>query len=253
MLKDPIHQSQLYLRRAGSRLRGSSLQTTRLDECNDRQREQFYENARPQVLQLMQRIEDIAQTPLSQRRALDFGCGVGRMTLPLAERCIHAYGVDISPGVLREAEAAARAMNVTNVEWLPFERLAELYGRYDAIVSMYVFQHIPSREGERIFTDLVRGLTPGGVGAIDFTIRPARPFRGWLRKARESDRSPSGLARALDLSYPYQLMYSYSLNRLARILAGEGISAWRVRWDAKTNAGVTYETATLFFNKPGAG
>jgi 2-polyprenyl-3-methyl-5-hydroxy-6-metoxy-1,4-benzoquinol methylase len=246
---DPIHLSQLYLRRAGSRLRGSTLESTRLDAYDDAQTEQLWDSGRAQVAMLTRRMEAVGDPSLSTRRALDFGCGVGRMTLPLAERCAHVYGVDISPAVLRQADEAAQARNVTNVEWLQFERLQELQGRYDMVVSMYVFQHIPSREGERIFTTLVRGLAAGGIGAIDFTIRPGQPLKGWGRKVKASVRSPSGLARALDLTYPYHVMYSYSLNRLGRILAGEGISEWHVRWDAKTNDGVTAEAATLFFAK----
>jgi 2-polyprenyl-3-methyl-5-hydroxy-6-metoxy-1,4-benzoquinol methylase len=250
--KDPILQSQVLLRRAGSRLRGYSLETTRLDGYDESRRDEFYETGRQQVVRLARRIEAASGTPLATLRVLDFGCGVGRMTLPFAERCAHAYGVDISPAVLREADAAARSMGIGNVEWLPFERLGELDGRYDVVVSMYVFQHIASREGERIFTNLVRGLTPGGVGAIDFTIRPVFPLRGWWRRVKAADRTPRGMIRALDYGYTYQVMYSYSLNRLGRILDAEGIYEWHVKWHTRADA-VSYETATLVFRKPEAG
>jgi hypothetical protein len=45
-------------------------------------------------------------------------------------------------------------------------------------------------------------------------------------------------------------MYSYSLNRLGRLLDDEGITQWQVKWHSRSNAGVTYETATVVFLKP---
>ena len=42
-------------------------------------------------------------------RTLDFGCGVGRVAIPLARRFEHVVGLDVSPGMLtRAAEAAQR-------------------------------------------------------------------------------------------------------------------------------------------------
>src|ERR1700761_1670726 len=40
--------------------------------------------------------------PLQRGRALDFGCGVGRLLLPLARRFSHAAGLDISDSMLGE-------------------------------------------------------------------------------------------------------------------------------------------------------
>ncbi len=41
---------------------------------------------------------------LSRCRALEFGCGVGRLLLPLAHNFDAVVGVDVSPSVLREAK-----------------------------------------------------------------------------------------------------------------------------------------------------
>jgi 2-polyprenyl-3-methyl-5-hydroxy-6-metoxy-1,4-benzoquinol methylase len=35
---------------------------------------------------------------------LDYGCGVGRLLIPLAERCECVVGVDVSDTMLREAQ-----------------------------------------------------------------------------------------------------------------------------------------------------
>jgi 2-polyprenyl-3-methyl-5-hydroxy-6-metoxy-1,4-benzoquinol methylase len=163
---------------------------------------------------------------------LDFGCGVGRNALALAERSEYVYGLDVSPAVLREADRNANRRNLTNVEWMDAERLPELDGRYDVVVSFYVFQHIPTRQGERIIDTLVRGLRPGGIGAIHVTLPPS--------------------FRKLDGSYLYRRMNSYSLTRIAKLLADASVTEWHAKLHSRPVPGTSqrsYEETTLIFRK----
>jgi 2-polyprenyl-3-methyl-5-hydroxy-6-metoxy-1,4-benzoquinol methylase len=233
MAFDPVHQSQLYIWRAARLLRDRSHDRTRLDRLDAEGRERFFDGALPQLASLEARMEAHAASTLESRRVLDYGCGVGRMALPLAERCEHVYGLDVSPAVLREADRNAQRLNLTNVEWMDAARLAELSGCYDMVVSFFVFQHIPSRKGERIFAELLDGLRPGGVGAIQLTLR-------------------SGLRR-LDRSYLYMLTNSYSLNRLGRLLAAGGVSEWHAKMHQPSTSanGVrpSHDDVTILFRK----
>jgi 2-polyprenyl-3-methyl-5-hydroxy-6-metoxy-1,4-benzoquinol methylase len=233
MVFDPVHQSQLYIWRAARLLRDKSPDTTRLDGLDPEGRERFFDGARPQIESLAARIQAHTGGTLDSRRVLDYGCGVGRMALPLAERCQHVYGLDVSPAVLREADDIAKRMELTNVEWMDAGRLAELSGCYDLVLSFFVFQHIPSRKGERIFAELVDGLRPGGVGAIHVTLR-------------------SGLRR-LDRSFLYMMTNSYSLNRLGRLLAEAGVTEWHAKMHpAPTSANgarPSHDDVTIVFRK----
>ena len=47
--------------------------------------------------------------PFEPKSALDFGCGVGRLLIPLARECGHAFGVDVSEPMLDSGPAALRA------------------------------------------------------------------------------------------------------------------------------------------------
>jgi 2-polyprenyl-3-methyl-5-hydroxy-6-metoxy-1,4-benzoquinol methylase len=229
---DPIHQGQLLIWRAGHILEKELPDTTRLDLLDQDGRQRFFDKGREQVETLAQRIEAQTGFSLESSTVLDFGCGVGRNALPLAERCAHVYGLDISPAVLREADSRAKELGLGNVEWMDASRLDELAGRYDLVVSFFVFQHIPSREGERVFDKLVRGLRPGGAGAIHVTIRPS--------------------FRRLTRSHLYMLMNSYSLNRLARLLAAAGVTEWHAKLHprpAPGGEGQTYEDATIIFRR----
>ena len=252
MVKDPVHQLQLYLRRAGNSIRSPSHEGKRINWSDEAAREHFFADGSEKVARLAAQIEGYTGCTLESRRALDYGCGEGRLALPLAQRCAHVYGLDVEPEVLRQADRNAKGLNVSNVEWMDAGRLAELSGQYDLVISVYVLQHIPSREGERIFTALVRGLRPGGVGAIHVTIRPSRPLAGlfhWTGKSARSAYNPLNVIRALDWSYPYQLMHSYSLNRIGRLLAEEGVTEWHARWHGLTSAWRSYETVTIIFRK----
>ena len=233
MAFDPVHQIQLGVRRSGELLRRNGVvpaQSGARQHLEGEERERFYDGGEKQLAQLTAAIEDYTGFTLEGRRALDFGCGVGRLALPLAKRCEHVYGLDVSDSILEAADRNAKRMGLENVEWLMPDGLPQLSGHYDLVVSHFVFQHIPSREGERVFTMLVQGLRPGGAGALHFTLRPRL--------------NPRQMVRAL--GYWYQLMNSYSLDRLGRLLAAEGITVWHVR---RFEPRGQYPTATIIFRK----
>ncbi len=122
------------------------------------------------------------------RTALDFGCGVGRLTLPLARRCEFVVGVDVSESMLREARAQAAGQGLANVRFVRGDDdLSAIRDRSDFIISHIVFQHIPCDRGQRLLRRLVDLLADGGVGAIHLTYSKAafdgEPFDAWPASA----------------------------------------------------------------------
>jgi 2-polyprenyl-3-methyl-5-hydroxy-6-metoxy-1,4-benzoquinol methylase len=222
----PVQQWKRHAWRAGRMLQGEPEETTPLDKLDAAGRERFWERGQEQVARLAEQIDTHAGFTLENKRVLDFGCGVGRNSLALAERCEHVYGLDVSPKVLSQADEAAKRLNLSNVEWMEADRLAELSGNYDLVISVFVFQHIPTREGERTFATILQGLRPGGAGAIQVTLRPPR-FRGPER------------------AYFYMLRTSYSLNRLGRLLADAGITEWHVKLYPRPS----HDDVTIIFRK----
>jgi SAM-dependent methyltransferase len=214
-------------------------------------RQLFFETGRKGLAELAAAIEAWTGVALEGSDALDFGCGLGRYTMALAERCKRVYGVDESAAVLGDAERNAKHMNLNNIEWMRAGRLHELSGRYDVVLSVDVFQHIPVRAGERTFTALIAGLRPGGVGAIELPLRPARPIAHMFNfrdAAPGAVRNPVKLARAWNASRAYTLLNSYSLNRLGRLLAAADVSVWHVRFRPR-NPMRAYDSATVIFAK----
>jgi len=99
--------------------------------------------------------------------ALDFGCGVGRLTQALCqyfERCI---GVDIAGSMIKLAWKYNRFGDrchylVNDVGDL---RMFE-DGHFDFIYSNIVLQHIPSEYSTHYIREFVRLLSPGGMAVF---------------------------------------------------------------------------------------
>ena len=143
--------------------------------------------------------------------ALDFGCGVGRLTQALAKRATRVIGVDASPTMLA---LAPKLPNVTYTDQLP--------GSADFICSLIVFQHIPVDRGYAIFRQLLRILRPGGVAAIHFALsRPGGPLRRFARRIRAA--SPL-IHRIAGGDLPYMQINTYNRDILTSIIAEEGCS-----------------------------
>ena len=132
-------------------------------------------------------------------RALDIGCGVGRLSRALASRASHVTGIDVSPKMLERA----RELNadVPNVEWVLGDG-ATLTGvpdaSVDAVVSHVVFQHIPDPEITLSYVrEIGRVLRPGGWAAFvvsnDAGVHQQRPpLRDRVRAL--TGRAPRGQA-----------------------------------------------------------
>lgn len=121
---------------------------------------------------------------LSPDLALDFGCGIGRLTRALATRFASCIGYDISPVMIELA--ADRNRDLPNCRWLvnqaddlrPFDSNSVTF-----VYSNIVLQHLQPVAAEKYIAEFVRVLTVGGIAV--FQLPDARPltFRRSLREA----------------------------------------------------------------------
>lgn len=128
---------------------------------------------------------------LRTSRALDFGCGVGRLTQALAESFTHVTGVDLSTGMLdlarrhnRHGDRVALIHN-TRPDLSRFED-----GSFDLVYSLITLQHIPPDYALRYIAEFVRVLASGGV--VLFQL----PARSSLARRKLSYYPPTVLKRA---------------------------------------------------------
>jgi SAM-dependent methyltransferase len=96
--------------------------------------------------------------------ALDFGCGVGRVTQALARRCDCVLGIDISPRMVAIAEALNAypgAVRYVSLDLDGVRRMAS--GIFDLIYSNIVLQHIEPERTLEYLGELSRLLRPHGA------------------------------------------------------------------------------------------
>ncbi len=115
--------------------------------------------------------------PASRRRALDFGCGVGRLTRALAAHFDSATGVDISEVMVARARAINGDVPACSFQVLDSTGLASFPDRsFDCIYSRIVLQHIPDRRvTEAHIREFVRLLADGGL--LVFQLPSLVPLR----------------------------------------------------------------------------
>ncbi len=146
--------------------------------------------------------------------ALDFGCGVGRITTALGRRIARVTGVDASPEMIALAEANAAGMENVDFTTALDDR------RFDLVCSLLVFQHIPVAEGLEVLSELLRRLAPGGVAALHFTLeRPGGVLRRMARALRARSALVHRLAQRLAgdrLELPYMQMNEYPRGEIER-------------------------------------
>jgi SAM-dependent methyltransferase len=102
---------------------------------------------------------------------VDIGCGLGRLTRPLAARAARVVAVDVSSEML----SRARELNthLGNVEWVHGDGVSLQPipdASVDACISHVVFRHIPDPAITLGYTrEIGRVLRPGGFAAFELS------------------------------------------------------------------------------------
>lgn len=146
--------------------------------------EAFFESGREHVRWVFQHLEGLGIKP-SRHTALDFGCGVGRLTAALADHVEHAHGVDVSSAMIAEAEARHGGVATFHLNDRTDLSLFDT-GSVDVVVSVLVLQHMPNDLALGYVREFVRVLSPGGAAvfqapeALHRATRATDPRRlGW--------------------------------------------------------------------------
>lgn len=223
----------------------------RLATMSQADRDEFFGGGERHAAAVFAACETWRPAPWSPRRALDFGCGVGRLLPALARRCAAVVGADVAPAMLEEAVANCRRLALSNVDLVRVgDAAAELEGEFDFIHSVIVFQHIAPARGERLLAELCGRLAPGGIAALHFTTGARTPDVGGRGDGwREDSRLLRPLANLLagrPLGEPPMRMYTYDENRLLRIGAEQQCRAL----DSQPFAVPGHDSVFLYFEKP---
>ena len=112
--------------------------------------------------------------PDAHRRALEIGCGPGRLLRPMSRHFAEIHGVDVSDEMVAQAKEKLRgvphayphAIGGSDLGLFPDEH-------FDFVYSYAVFQHIPSEEVVLSYLrETVRVLKPGGFARLQICGLP---------------------------------------------------------------------------------
>jgi SAM-dependent methyltransferase len=136
-----------------------------------------------------------------EMRALEIGCGPGRVMLPMSRRFREIHGVDVSDEMIRQARERLREIPNAHAH---VNNGLDLKGFHDAsfdfVYSYAVFQHIPSREVVLGYLrEAWRVLRTGGLIRCQLNGLPgAAPACDTWQGARIHAEEIAALARATD-------------------------------------------------------
>ncbi|KJH72317.1 magnesium protoporphyrin IX methyltransferase [Aliterella atlantica] len=92
---------------------------------------------------------------LPQISICDAGCGVGSLSIPLAQAGAEVYGSDISEKMIQEAkDRAAAEIGNTNKLKFAVQDLETITGNYHTVICLDVLIHYPQNEADRMISHL---------------------------------------------------------------------------------------------------
>jgi 2-polyprenyl-3-methyl-5-hydroxy-6-metoxy-1,4-benzoquinol methylase len=125
--------------------------------------EDFFAHGCEEIDRALRTLHD-SGVALSAGSALDFGCGLGRLSQALARHFQSVDGVDVSASMIRQAQQYNKCGDKVRYH-LNVKTDLSLFSRgsFDFIYSRIVLQHIPTRHELLYIAEFMDLLKPGGI------------------------------------------------------------------------------------------
>ena len=213
---------------------------------------EFFDSGKDYIHHVLERVRQHTVPGFIPKRVLDFGCGVGRLVVPLSEIAREVIGMDVSDSMLDEARINCRERGIENASFvLSDDAFSMIDGEFNFIHSFIVFQHIPVKKGEKLFGSLLSYLSDDGVCVVHFTYarpekRGLRKFASWLRAHIPLAREIANTVRGKKMSAPEMQMNPYDLNRIALLMEENNVANYYTEF-IRHGAGI--RGVLLYFQK----
>ena len=213
----------------------------------DMENSDFFASGSCHIDLLMNEIKELNLDNLKREKAMDFGCGIGRLTRALSLHYQKIIGVDVSQTMIDKAMVANKdyprcrfvCNNESDLQKFSSEKL-------DLFLSLIVFQHIPPPYNETYFLSALDLLKPGAIAIIQAVSKRKKGLKNRLRSAL-----PEKFFRLkhqlLKSHIPYVTMYSLEFERVLALIEKSGATLIKANEDGA--GGADWQSYTYFIRK----
>lgn len=195
---------------------------------------EFFDEGENYINNVIEIVKQRLDTNFNPESFLDFGCGVGRVLVPIAKKCSFAYGIDISSTMLERAQYHANKEKLSNITLLQnMNTLQDNSIKFDFIHSNYVFQHIRINQGIKLFKKLLSLLSKNGVAVLQFTyaneLSQISRVKDWFKLHVPGALPLMNIIKGNKANAPMMEMYNYPLNEVVQILHSMSVDHYYIR------------------------
>jgi ubiquinone/menaquinone biosynthesis C-methylase UbiE len=192
--------------------------------------------------------------PESFDQILDFGCGVGRLTLAWTRHARQVTGVDISAPMIEKGRQIMAGQQAVRLEHNPRPDLSMFAdGTFDLVFSHIVVQHIPWKYAQGYLREFARVCKPGGWVAFQLPASAANT-QNWARlRCWLVEHLPFGLGAVYRRwRHKTSAQYNMHFTKPAKVRAAfHGLGLTEIHREPDQAAGTTTEGFLYFFRKAG--
>jgi len=220
------------------------------DNLSEESRANFFRSGDEHIGRILANVRRHLDAEFQPERSLDFGCGVGRLVIPLADLSEKVVGVDVSDHMIAEATSNCQKRQIENVSFVKSDDgLTQLNGSFNLIHSCLVLQHIPTKRGVQFIEALLAHLEPGGIVVIQFYYACKAPklIRALvkLRYKLPIANAARNLLRGRPLREPAMQLHTYDFGNIIGMFKAAGVNSSYLQ---PSDHG-EFETVTLYAQK----
>lgn len=184
--------------------------------------DEFFATGQNDIRAVMDYVDTLSIRP-ARGRALDFGCGVGRLSQALGDYFEEVIGVDIAPSMLDLARKHNRHGDKCRYVLNEADNLAIFPDNsFDFVYSKLVLQHIPPPFSKTYINEFIRVLAPGGLIIFQLPseqkLTPAAHLRRFVKRVL-----PASLRkRYTELRYGNIPMFPLTKKEVLEVVEGAG-------------------------------
>ncbi len=220
----------------------------------ERQRE-FFDGGETLVDAMFRTIEIRLAPHFAPTAILEYGCGAGRLALPLARRAARRNGtvtaVDVSVPMLELARQEAARQSLHNLSFQSATDFFDADSSFDFVSCYFVFQRMRPSAGLALLGRLLGRIRSGGVGAFQFPYRVTVPrlvqASRWARNAVPGVNALANAVRGRSPGEPLMACYTYRLDAVLGVIRDASLDAAHIVFEphAGLDSAIVYVEAPM--------